>query len=72
MVVAGDGKIYFAGTDGQVTVIRADPQWDVLAVNDLGDPIYASPAIVDGHLCVRTKSRLYSFSSQGPAGQVLN
>jgi len=65
--VAGDGKVYFAGTDGHVTVIRADPQWEVLAVNDLGDPIYASPAIVDGHLYVRTKGRLYSFSSPGMA-----
>ena len=62
--VAGDGKVYFAGREGQVAVVKAGPQWEVLAVNDLDDEIYATPAIVDGHLYIRTRGHLYSFSSR--------
>lgn len=61
--VAGDGKIYFASVEGQVAVVKADPEWEVLAVNDLEDEIYATPAIVDGRLYVRTRGRLYCFAS---------
>jgi hypothetical protein len=50
-----------------VAVLKAGPQWEMLGVNDLDDRIYASPAIVDGHLCVRTRGRLYSFSERAPA-----
>ena len=41
----------------------------MLAVNNLDEEIYASPAIVEGHLFVRTRGRLYSFSegSKRPA-----
>ena len=66
--VAGDGKVYFAGTEGQVVVLQAGPQWEVLSTNDLDDPIYATPAIVEGHIYVRTKARLYSFS-EGSRGR---
>ncbi len=60
--VAADGKVYFAGLEGQVAVVKAGAQWEVLGVNDLDDEIWASPAIVDGHLYVRTKGKLFSFS----------
>jgi len=67
--VAADGKIYFATVEGQVAVVRAEAQWEVLAVNDLGDEIYASPAIVGDHLYVRTRGRLYNFSATGSAAE---
>jgi len=63
--VAADGKIYIATREGQVAVLSAGADWEVLAMNDLEDEIHASPAIADGHLYVRTKSKLYSFASQG-------
>jgi outer membrane protein assembly factor BamB len=63
--VAGDGKVYFVGLEGQVAVVKAGPQWEVLGVNDLDDEIWATPAIVDGRLYVRTKGKLYSFSEGG-------
>lgn len=60
--VAADGKIYIGDLDGRMTVIKAAPQWKVLTVNDLGDEIWASPAISNGHLYVRTRTKLYSFA----------
>jgi len=58
--VYGDGKIYVAGENGKVVVLRSAPEIDVLAVNDLKDPILATPAIADGSLFIRTRTRLIS------------
>lgn len=62
--VAADGKVFFAGLEGKLAVLRAGAQWDVLAVNDLGDEIYATPAIAGKSLYVRTKGKLYCFSDR--------
>jgi outer membrane protein assembly factor BamB len=60
--VAADGKVFFAGLEGKLAVLKAGAQWEVLAVNDLGDEIYATPAIAGKSLYVRTKGKLYCFS----------
>jgi outer membrane protein assembly factor BamB len=60
--VAADGKVYISTLDGKVAVLASGPQWEVLAINDFGEEIHASPAIVDGRLLVRTKSKLYSIA----------
>jgi len=59
--VAGDGKIYFASDRGVVTVIAAGDKLSVLAKNDLGERIVATPALVDGKIYVRTDGHLYAF-----------
>ncbi|MHC4877835.1 MAG: outer membrane protein assembly factor BamB family protein [Planctomycetota bacterium] len=56
--VMGDGKIYVAGENGNVVVLQNGPELEVLAVNDLGDSILANPAIADGALFIRTRSKL--------------
>jgi outer membrane protein assembly factor BamB len=60
--VAADGHIYFASAEGQITVIDAADRLNVLATNDLGDAIYATPAIVGATLYVRTAHHLYAFA----------
>ena len=59
--VAGDGKIYAANVEGKMSVFKAGAQWEVLGVNDLGDEVFATPAIVEGGLVVRTRGTLYRF-----------
>jgi outer membrane protein assembly factor BamB len=59
--VAADGRIYVAGLDGNLVVLSAGPEWEVLAVNDMGEPIHSSPTISHGRLYLRTSSKLYSF-----------
>jgi outer membrane protein assembly factor BamB len=56
--VLGDGKIYLAGENGTVVVLRNSPQYEELAQNDLGESILATPAIADGQLFIRTRTRL--------------
>lgn len=59
--VAADGKIFFASELGKIAVLRPGGALDIAAVNDLDDLIYATPAIDDSRLYVRTRSALYCF-----------
>jgi outer membrane protein assembly factor BamB len=61
--VAADNKVFLIGQGGQVSVLKAAGDWQVLAVNELDDECYATPAIADGHIYIRTRSALYSFGS---------
>ena len=59
--VAADGRIYAASRRGVVTVFAAADELQVLARNELGEAIVATPALVDGRIYVRTEKHLYSF-----------
>jgi outer membrane protein assembly factor BamB len=59
--VAADDKVFLIGQGGQVSVLKAGGDWQVLAVNELDDECYATPAIADGRIYIRTRSALYSF-----------
>jgi outer membrane protein assembly factor BamB len=59
--VYGDGKIYAAGANGTVVVLAAGPKLQVLARNDMGESILGTPAIADGRLLIRTRTKLYCF-----------
>ena len=59
--VAASGRIYIASRNGIVTVIEAGDHLNILAKNDLGDIITATPAVVDNKLYIRTARFLYAF-----------
>jgi len=59
--IAGDNKIFFVSQTGVVTVLKPGAEQEVLAVNELDDECYATPAIADGRIYVRTRSALYCF-----------
>ena len=59
--VAADDKVFVIGQGGQVSVLKAAGEWEVLAVNELDDECYATPAIADGRIYIRTRSALYAF-----------
>jgi outer membrane protein assembly factor BamB len=52
--VAADGRIYFASETGEVLVLRAGPEYELLATNTMDEVVMATPAISDGLLVVRT------------------
>jgi outer membrane protein assembly factor BamB len=56
--VSGDGKIYLAGENGTVVVLKNTADYEELARNDMGGSILATPAISDGRLFIRTRERL--------------
>lgn len=63
--VAADGKIFLVSASGKVTVLKADAQWEILAMNDLDEEVWATPAIAGSNLYIRTRNALYSFGASG-------
>jgi outer membrane protein assembly factor BamB len=59
--VAADDKVFLIGQAGQVSVLKAAGDWQVLNVNELDDEVFATPAIADGRIYIRTRSALYAF-----------
>jgi outer membrane protein assembly factor BamB len=59
--VAADDKVFLIGEGGAVSVLKAAGDWQVLAVNELDDECFATPAIADGRIYIRTRSALYCF-----------
>ena len=59
--VAADGKVFMTSELGKIAVLDPNGGLDVVAVNDLDDLTYATPAIDDGRIYVRTRNTLYCF-----------
>ena len=58
--VAADGKIYLAGEAGQVFVVEAGDAFKLLAVNDMGEALMATPALSRGRLYIRGERHLFA------------
>lgn len=56
--IYGDGKIYVAGENGTIVVLDGGAELKVLSRNDMGDSILGTPAISDGRIFIRTRSKL--------------
>ncbi|HEY3138801.1 MAG TPA: PQQ-binding-like beta-propeller repeat protein [Blastocatellia bacterium] len=62
--VAADDKVFLIGEGGAVSVLKAAGDWQILTVNQLDDECFATPAIANGRIYVRTRSALYCFGKQ--------
>jgi len=62
-LVASDGKVFLANEAGKLSILSAEPQWKVISSAEFGEGIYATPAIAEGKLYVRTTGNLYCFGS---------
>jgi outer membrane protein assembly factor BamB len=61
---AADGKIYCLSEEGDTYVIRAGPNYELLAKNPLGEMSLASPAASRGSILIRTAAHLYRISEK--------
>lgn len=59
--VGADGKVYMLSEACKLTVLKAGGQWEPLSVSDLDDTCFATPAIADSRLYIRTRTTLYAF-----------
>jgi outer membrane protein assembly factor BamB len=60
-IVAADGKIFVASQSGIVAVLKAGGDQELLSANNLDEDIFATPAIDDKRIFIRTVSALYCF-----------
>ncbi|MBM3880925.1 MAG: serine/threonine protein kinase [Verrucomicrobia bacterium] len=61
--VYAEGRIYCFGRDGRTVVFQADRTLSVLPENQLDGPVFASPAVVNSAIYVRTDGHLYCVAS---------
>ncbi|HUG54154.1 MAG TPA: PQQ-binding-like beta-propeller repeat protein [Vicinamibacteria bacterium] len=66
--VAADGRLYLPSEDGDILVVRAGPQFELLGRNAMGQPVMASPAISDGMMLVRGERDLFAIGRPAAGG----
>lgn len=59
--VAADGRLYFSTEDGTVHVASVDEEFELLASNEMNEVIWATPAISQGLLVVRTLGHVWGI-----------
>jgi outer membrane protein assembly factor BamB len=59
--VESDGKIYLSGEDGEIVVVKAGPKFELLARNDMADPVMATPAISGGIILIRSQHYVWAI-----------
>jgi len=62
MVLAGD-RIYLPNQEGDCFVVKASPQFELLATNSLGEYTNSSPAVSDGEIFLRTYNQLWCVTA---------
>lgn len=61
-LVSADGLVYFISDDGVTRVVKPGPEYQAVAVNELGERVFASPAISQGQLFIRGDKSLFCIS----------
>jgi outer membrane protein assembly factor BamB len=63
--IEAGGRLFIGSGDGALVVVAPGDVLKVLARNELGEPIFATPAVSpEGTLYVRTPSALYAFAER--------
>jgi hypothetical protein len=65
-LVSANGLIYFLNDYGVMNVVKAGPEFQRVAQNDLGEKTFASPAISDGRLFMRSDKHLFCVGDPKP------
>jgi outer membrane protein assembly factor BamB len=59
--VAADGKVYFAGEDGRIFVLKAAPTYELLSTNEMAESTLATPALSEGMMYWRTQRHVIAI-----------
>jgi outer membrane protein assembly factor BamB len=59
-----DGKIYAVNEFGDVFVIAASPEFQMLAKNSVGELVRATPAVADNRLYIRGQNHLFCIGKE--------
>ena len=61
--VSAKGLIYFLNDDGVIHVVKAGPEFQMIAQNDLGEKCFPSPAISGGNIFIRGEKNLFCIGA---------
>lgn len=59
--IGANGCVYIASQKGTVVVLAAGDALKVLARNQIGEQIFATPAVLDGRIYLRSEKHLFAF-----------
>ena len=59
--VAADGRIYLSSEDGDIFVVDAGREFELVSTNSMGELLMATPALSEGILYVRTQHHLFAI-----------
>lgn len=59
--VTGDGKVFFAGELGTVSIVSDRREWELVSSHPFEEKIYATPVLDSGRVFLRTDKALYCF-----------
>jgi len=62
--VAADGKLYFPSEQGNMFVVKAGKEFELLGANAMNDILMATPAISEGILFIRSHHSLFAISEK--------
>jgi outer membrane protein assembly factor BamB len=62
-LISANGLVYFVSDDGVTTVVRPGPTFQAVARNELGEGVFASPAISQGQIFIRADRHLYCIGT---------
>jgi len=62
--VGADGALYYSSEEGDIHVVKAGPQFELLGTNRMGEVTMATPAIVNGVMFVRTRDHLVAIGAK--------
>ena len=60
--IAAAGMLYITGEEGDVYVVKAGPQYELLSKNSVGEPVLATPAMAGDMLLVRGARHLFAIA----------
>src|SRR6202167_2039649 len=60
--VTAAGKLYITSEDGDMYVVKAGAQYELLSKNPMGEPILATPALAGDLLIVRGAKHLFAIA----------
>ena len=63
-MVLVDDRIYVSDMPGNMYIIKAGPEYELIRKIDMGEGIFATPAFLDGRIYLRTKGHLYCIEEQ--------
>jgi outer membrane protein assembly factor BamB len=61
--VVSDGHIVLSSEDGDMFVVTAGPSFSIVGTNPMGEPLMATPAIVDRTMYVRGQHHLFAIAN---------
>ena len=62
---AYNDRIFLLSEDGETFVVRAGPEFEILHTNPLNEMTLATPAVANGSLILRTRTKLYRIAEGG-------